>query len=108
MRPFRTTALTVALMAAALPSLVSPAHAWWHGGWVGHGYPAYSGYGYAYHPVIRHHLYAYAGAHMVDPCTNLHDAWAAATDPWSRAYFYNAAWQAGCSFAASFTPWTGK
>jgi len=94
MKLSRTTALTAALMAAALPSLTSPAHAWWRG--------------YAYHPVIRHHLYAYAVPHMADPCANLHDAWAASTDPGSRAHFFGAGWQAGCSFATGFTPWTGK
>ena len=94
MRLFRTTALTAALMAAALPSLTSPAHAWWGG--------------YAYHPVVRHHLYAYAAPHLIAPCAYLHDAWAASTDPWHRAYFYDGGWQAGCGFATSFTPWTGK
>jgi hypothetical protein len=89
MKLLGTTALTATLMAAAVPSLTSPAHAWWRG--------------YGYHPVIRHHLYA--AARMVDPCTYLHDAWAASTDPGSRAYFFGAGWQAGCSFATSFTPW---
>jgi hypothetical protein len=74
MKLLRTTALTAALMTAAVPSLTSPAHAWgwgWRGGgwgWGGvgvglaagaliggaiaassyaYGYPAY-GYGYGY------------------------------------------------------------
>jgi hypothetical protein len=99
MKLIRTTALTAALMTAAVPSLTTPANAWgwgWRGGWgwggvglgyYGHGYPyygyigypAYYGYGfaypaygygygsgyyggyrYAYHPVIRRHIYARA------------------------------------------------
>jgi hypothetical protein len=124
MKLLRTTALTAALMTAAVPSLTTPANAWgWgHGGWgwggvglglaagaliggaiaassygygygypyygygygypaygygygyapaysYGYGYPAYGygygsgyygGYRYAYHPVIRRHIYARA------------------------------------------------
>jgi hypothetical protein len=37
MKLLRTTALTAALMAIALPSLTSPAHAWRVGGWRGAG-----------------------------------------------------------------------
>jgi hypothetical protein len=65
MKLIRTTALTAALMTAAVPSLTTPANAWgwgWRGGWgwggVGLGlaypyygyvgYPAYYGYGFAY------------------------------------------------------------
>jgi hypothetical protein len=76
MKLLRTTALSAALMTAAVPMLTSPAHAWgwgWRGGWgwglgglaagalvgaaltapwwgyssTGYGYPAY-GYGYGY------------------------------------------------------------
>lgn len=71
MKLLRTTALTAALMTAAVPSLTTPANAWgWRGGWgwggvglglaagaliggaiaassYGYGYP-YSGYGYGY------------------------------------------------------------
>jgi hypothetical protein len=84
MKLLRTTALTAALMTAAVPSLTTPADAWgwgWRGGWgwggvpyYGYvGYPAYYGYGFAdpaygygygsgyyggyryvYHPVRRH------------------------------------------------------
>ena len=78
MKLLRTTALTAALMTAAVPSLTTPADAWgwgWRGGWgwggVPYGYPAYYGYGFAYpaygygsgyyggyryvyHPVRRH------------------------------------------------------
>jgi hypothetical protein len=61
MKLLRTTALTAALMTAAVPSLTSSAHAWWgcggERGWggvglglwypaYGYGYPAYSGYSY--------------------------------------------------------------
>lgn len=100
MKLLSTTALTAALMTAAVPSLTSPAHAWgWRGGgwgWGGAGvglaagaliggaiaassygygygypaygygygtgssYPAYGGYRYAYHPVVRRHIYAAA------------------------------------------------
>ena len=70
MKLIRTTALTAALMTAAVPSLTTPANAWDCGygypyyGYIG--YPAYYGYGfaypaygygsgrYAYHPVRRH------------------------------------------------------
>jgi len=59
MKLLRTTALTAALMTAAVPSLTTPADAWgwgWRGGWgwggvpyYGYiGYPAYYGYGFAY------------------------------------------------------------
>jgi hypothetical protein len=73
MKLLRTTALTAALMTAAVPSLTTPANAWWRGGgwgWggiglglaagaliggaiaassygYGYGYPGY-GYGYGY------------------------------------------------------------
>jgi hypothetical protein len=52
MKLIRTTALTAALMTAAVPSLTTPANAWGWGygypyyGYVG--YPAYYGYGFAY------------------------------------------------------------
>jgi len=89
MKVLRTTALTAALMTAAVPSLTTPANAWgWGWGGVGlglaagaligtaiaayasygYGYPAYGygygtgyygGYRYAYHPVVRH-IYATA------------------------------------------------
>jgi hypothetical protein len=85
MKLLRTTALTAALMAVAVPSLTSPAHAWgWRGagwGWggaalgfaagavvgsalaapyyaYGYGYPAY-GYGYGY-PAYGYGYPAYA------------------------------------------------
>ena len=77
MKLIRTTALTAALMTAAVPSLTTPANAWgWGYGYPYYGYigyPAYYGYGfaypayghgygsgyyggyrYAYHPVRRH------------------------------------------------------
>ena len=116
MKLLRTTALTAALITAAVPLLTSDAQAWrgWRGGgWraaavgaavvgsaiaarsyygygygypaygygygtgygyaantyapaysygygTGYGYPAYSGYGYGYHPVARRALYATA------------------------------------------------
>ena len=57
MKLLRTTALTAALMTAAVPSLTSSAHAWWgcggERGWGGVGlglwYPAY---GYGYQPTV--------------------------------------------------------
>jgi hypothetical protein len=63
MRLIRTTALTAALMTAAVPSLTTPANAWdW--GWPSYygngypyygyvGYPVYYGYGFAY-PAYGH------------------------------------------------------
>jgi hypothetical protein len=76
MKLLRTTALTAALMTAAVPMLTSPAHAWGWGGSAltapyygyGYGYSAYGsgygtgysypGYSYAYHPVVRRPIYA--------------------------------------------------
>ena len=83
MKLIRTTALTAALMTASVPSLTTPANAWgWGYGYPYYGYigyPAYYGYGFAYpaygygygsgyyggyraayHPVIRHRIYARA------------------------------------------------
>jgi hypothetical protein len=77
MKLIRTTALTAALMTAAVPSLTTPANAWGWGygypyyGYIGYpayygygfAYPAYGygygsgyygGYGHAYHPIRRH------------------------------------------------------
>ena len=80
----RTTALTAALMTAAVPSLTTPANAWdwgWRGGWgwgglglglaagavargaivypyYGYGY-GYPGYGYGYAPAYREGSYGY-------------------------------------------------
>src|SRR5215469_9764707 len=79
MKLLRTTALTAALMTAAVPSLTTPANAWdwdWRGGWgwgpaaeavaagaivypyYGYGY-GYPGYGYGYAPAYGEGSYGY-------------------------------------------------
>ena len=81
MKLLRTTALTAALMTAAVPSLTTPANAWdwdWRGGWgwgpaaeavaagaivypyYGYGY-GYPGYGYGYAPAYGEGSYVAAG-----------------------------------------------
>ena len=86
MKLIRTTALTAALMTAAVPSLTTPANAWgwgWRGGWgwggVGLGlaypyygyvgYPAYYGYGFAYPAYGYGYGSGYYGGYRYAPIT---------------------------------------